>query len=42
LFEPLASDDITALNTVLGRVRDHMRAAPPRSAKPRARRNQAG
>jgi DNA-binding MarR family transcriptional regulator len=40
LFEPLTSDDVTALNTVLGRVRDHMRAAPPRSAKPRARRNQ--
>ncbi|MEU5785618.1 MarR family winged helix-turn-helix transcriptional regulator [Micromonospora lupini] len=40
LFEPLASDDVAALNSVLGRVRDHMRAAPPRSAKPRARRNQ--
>lgn len=40
LFEPLTGDDVTALNAVLGRVRDHMRAAPPRSAKPRARRNQ--
>jgi DNA-binding MarR family transcriptional regulator len=41
LFEPLTGDDVTALNVVLGRVRDHMRAAPPRSAKPRARRNRA-
>ncbi|MFC7711106.1 MarR family winged helix-turn-helix transcriptional regulator [Micromonospora lupini] len=40
LFEPLTGDDVAALNSVLGRVRDHMRAAPPRSAKPRARRNQ--
>ena len=40
LFEPLTGDDVTALDVVLGRVRDHMRAAPPRSAKPRARRNQ--
>jgi len=40
LFEPLTGDDVTALNTVLGRARDHMRAAPPRSAKPRARRHQ--
>jgi DNA-binding MarR family transcriptional regulator len=40
LFEPLTGDDVTALNVVLGRIRDHMRAAPPRSAKPRARRNQ--
>jgi hypothetical protein len=37
----LTGDDVTALNVVLGRVRDHMRAAPPRSAKPRARRNRA-
>lgn len=42
LFEPLTGDDVTALDGVLGRVRDHMRAAPPRSAKPRARRNQTG
>jgi DNA-binding MarR family transcriptional regulator len=41
LFEPLTGDDVTALSVVLGRVRDHMRAAPPRSAKPRARRNQS-
>ncbi|MEU4393542.1 MarR family transcriptional regulator [Kribbella sp. NPDC023855] len=42
LFEPLTHKDVTALNGILGRVRDHMRAAPPRSAKPRARRNQTG
>ena len=36
LFEPLTGEDLTVLNTVLGRVRDHMRATPPRSAKPRA------
>jgi DNA-binding MarR family transcriptional regulator len=40
LFEPLTGDDVAALDAVLCRVRDHMRAAPPRSAKPRARRNQ--
>ncbi|MCX5069155.1 MarR family transcriptional regulator [Micromonospora lupini] len=40
LFEPLTSEDVAALNSVLGRARDHMRAAPPRSAKPRTRRNQ--
>ena len=38
LFEALSEDDVTALNAVLGRIRDHMRASPPRSAKPRARR----
>ena len=42
MFEPLTGDDVTALGAVLGRIRDHMRAAPPRSAKPRARRNRAG
>ena len=42
LFEALTADDVAALNSVLGKIRDHMRAAPPRSAKPRARRNQAG
>ena len=36
LFEPLTGKDLTVLSTVLGRVRDHMRAIPPRSAKPRA------
>ncbi|MFD6140217.1 MarR family winged helix-turn-helix transcriptional regulator [Promicromonospora sp. NPDC060271] len=38
LFEPLARKDVEALGDVLGRVRDHMRAAPPRSAAPRRRR----
>jgi DNA-binding MarR family transcriptional regulator len=39
LFEPMTGKDLAALSTVLGRVRDHMRAIPPRSAKPRAARN---
>ncbi|TDU83300.1 DNA-binding MarR family transcriptional regulator [Kribbella voronezhensis] len=42
LFEQLTSDDVIVLHKVLGRARDHMRAAPPRSAKPRARRNRTG
>ncbi|BBH68317.1 MarR family transcriptional regulator [Actinoplanes sp. OR16] len=42
LFAPLTGKDVTTLDAILGRVRDHMRAAPPRSAKPRARRNRAG
>jgi DNA-binding MarR family transcriptional regulator len=37
LFEPLTTRDVEALADVLGRVRDHMRAAPPRSAAPRRR-----
>jgi DNA-binding MarR family transcriptional regulator len=37
LFDPLSRDDLGALGSVLTRVRDHMRAAPPRSAKPRSR-----
>jgi DNA-binding MarR family transcriptional regulator len=36
LFDPMSGEDLTALSAVLGRVRTHMRAAPPRSAKPRA------
>ena len=32
LFEPLTRADIESLADELGRVRDHMRAAPPRSA----------
>jgi DNA-binding MarR family transcriptional regulator len=40
LFEPMTGADVTALSAVLGRVRDHMRASPPRSAKPRGRRKQ--
>jgi DNA-binding MarR family transcriptional regulator len=38
LLEPLTHDDVAVLADVLGRVRDHMRAAPPRSAAPRRRR----
>ena len=42
LFEPMTGKDLTALGTVLGKVRDHMRATPPRSARPRAGRSKAG
>jgi DNA-binding MarR family transcriptional regulator len=35
LFDPMADGDIGALSEVLGRVREHMRSNPPRSAKPR-------
>jgi hypothetical protein len=38
LFEAMTAEDLAALSTVLGRVREHMRATPPRSAKPRAAR----
>jgi len=41
LFDPMTGTDLAALSTVLGRVRNHMRATPPRSAKPRAARNRA-
>jgi DNA-binding MarR family transcriptional regulator len=41
LFDPMSGEDLTGLSAVLGRVRDHMRAAPPRSAKPRAGRNRS-
>jgi len=37
LLEPLGKGDVALLADVLGRVRDHMRAAPPRSAAPRRR-----
>ena len=37
LFESLGRADIEALADVLGRVRDHMRTAPPRSAASRRR-----
>ena len=40
LFEPLAPADVKALAGLLGPVRDHMRATPPRSAAPRRRRAQ--
>jgi len=35
LFEPLSAQDVTALAALLEPVREHMRAAPPRSAAPR-------
>ena len=38
LFDGLRRRDLTTLGGVLARVRDHMRAAPPRSARPRAAR----
>ena len=37
LFEPLTEGDVHSLAAVLGKVRDHMRATPPRSAAPRRR-----
>lgn len=37
LLQPLTAADIESLQDVLGRVRDHLRAAPPRSAAPRRR-----
>ncbi|GAA4379346.1 MarR family transcriptional regulator [Actinomadura verrucosospora] len=38
LFQPLSREDAQALADLLSPVRDHMRAAPPRSAAPRRRR----
>src|SRR3954451_9497638 len=35
LFQPLSRKDAKALSDLLAPVRDHMRAAPPRSAAPR-------
>lgn len=37
LFAPLSRSDIETLDDILGRVRDHMRRNPPRSAAPRRR-----
>jgi DNA-binding MarR family transcriptional regulator len=37
LLEPLSPADVKALADLLGPVRDHMRATPPRSAAPRRR-----
>ena len=42
LFDSLRQRDLATLSGVLGRVRDHMRAAPPRSAKSRAGRRPPG
>jgi len=39
LLEPLTTADVESLASVLGKVRDHMRAAPPRSAAPRKRKS---
>ncbi|MET0860740.1 MAG: MarR family transcriptional regulator [Microbacterium sp.] len=36
LFAPLSRADVESLGRILGRVRDHIRQAPPRSAAPRA------
>jgi DNA-binding MarR family transcriptional regulator len=38
LFDPLTDDDLHHLGGIMTRVRDHMRARPPRSAAPRKRR----
>jgi DNA-binding MarR family transcriptional regulator len=38
LLDPLADDDLHRLGDIMTRVRDHMRAQPPRSAAPRKRR----
>ncbi|OLT53299.1 MarR family winged helix-turn-helix transcriptional regulator [Cellulosimicrobium sp. CUA-896] len=42
LFAALSRADVEALADILGRARDHMRQAPPRSAAPRRRRSAAG
>lgn len=38
LFDPLSDGDLHHLGDIMTRVRDHMRAQPPRSAAPRKRR----
>ena len=38
LFDPLSDDDLHHLGDIITRVRDHMRAQPPRSAARRKRR----
>jgi DNA-binding MarR family transcriptional regulator len=38
LFDPLSEQDVHQLGDIMTRVRDHMRALPPRSAAPRNRR----
>jgi DNA-binding MarR family transcriptional regulator len=37
LLQPMTQQEVATLADILGRVRDHMRAAPPRSAAPRRR-----
>jgi DNA-binding MarR family transcriptional regulator len=39
VFDPLTGDDVGHLGDIMARVRDHMRAQPPRSAAPRKRRH---
>jgi len=41
LLDPLTDDDLHHLGDIMTRVRDHMRAQPPRSAAPRKRRPSA-
>ena len=41
LLAPLSEDELAALTRLLVPVRDHMRATPPRSAAPRARKPSA-
>jgi DNA-binding MarR family transcriptional regulator len=38
LFAPLSDEDVVGLGDVLGRIREHMRTVPPRSAAPRRKR----
>ncbi|MGP4022995.1 MarR family winged helix-turn-helix transcriptional regulator [Actinomadura sp. 3N407] len=38
LFDPMSDDNLHHLGDIMTRVRDHMRAQPPRSAAPRKRR----
>jgi DNA-binding MarR family transcriptional regulator len=42
LIDPLDRDDVDTLAGLLGTVRDHLRASPPRSAAPRRRGRSAG
>lgn len=42
LFDPLSDQDLHALGDIMTRVRDHMRAQPPRSAATRRRRSPSG
>jgi DNA-binding MarR family transcriptional regulator len=42
LFDPLTDDDLHHLGDIMTRVRDHMRARPPRSAAPRKQRPARG
>ena len=42
LLDPMADGDLAVLGEVLGRVRAHMRATPPRSARPRTARRRKG